>query len=280
MNAIRAVLLITALCASSAQAQVPSAVEPGDRFEIVRSYRNYEKTNGTDSGNSSGHDTLVERIVALRDGGVELEYDVPTGEERREWQFPVRVFKPASGPMLLLNEAELAARVDPWLAKANWTREICGQWIFTWSAFKIECDPQSALDSVSGFSLWQDDLRAGAPFTIEYMFGSPHFELVTADANGSSYVVTVNLDPDQLRLRQAGRDVVVGQILGKPITQEEALKKYASEQFSGTVTVRFAVTASGLVIRRTDQFETRTVKANGDIETHKGTTIIERRRIN
>ena len=65
--------------------------------------------------------TLVERVIALRDSGVELEFDLPEGtsaEDRtRNWQFPARVLKSSDQPLQLLNGAELEARVQDWLKR-------------------------------------------------------------------------------------------------------------------------------------------------------------------
>src|SRR6185312_8972559 len=84
--------------------------------------------------------------------------------ERRNWQFPARVFQPFGGPAQLLNGPELEARVDGWLKAAGWSRTACGHWIFTWDAFRIECDPQSVIKTVQSFDLRSADLREGAPY--------------------------------------------------------------------------------------------------------------------
>lgn len=269
-------IVLGLLVAVAAQAQ-PAA--PGSRFEIRQSYETSERHGETSSGSSQGHSTIIEQVVAYRDGGVELVYDAPADTQEREWQLPVRVFKPASGPFELLNAAELEARVDPWLAKANWTRDVCEQWIFTWNAFKIECDPASALEIIDGYALWPDDLRDGAPFRLDGWLGPAPLRLERGEAGASVYRVTGTFDPAVLKLDQAKADVVIGRIVGKPVTEEQALAALAGTQFSGTVEVRFRVAPSGLVLERTTQTETTTRSADGKEESGKRTSSLKRQRL-
>ena len=104
-------------------------------------------------------------MIAARDTGIELEYDLSRdakAEDRaRIWQFPARVFKPSNGPMQLLNASELEARLEVWLKAAGWDRSVCGRWIFTWNAFRIDCDPQSIIKAIEAIDLWSFDLRVG-----------------------------------------------------------------------------------------------------------------------
>jgi len=144
LTAIMAVIGAVAFQALDAHAESPQALPKlGDEYEINRSYETSQQTSdGLSSGCSRGRDTILERVIGVREAGFELEYDLPreaTAEDRaRSWQFPVRVFKPSSGPMQLLNRSELEVRVGGWLKAAGWTRAVCGRWIFTWNAFRID----------------------------------------------------------------------------------------------------------------------------------------------
>lgn len=275
---IRMIAVLLALFWANAIAAQP-LIEPGTRFEIRHSYQTETRDDNGGSGSSRGHSTLIEQVVTLRDDGIELVYDEPDADERREWQLPVRVFKPANGPFELLNRAELEARVDPWLAKAKWTREICEKWVFTWNAFKIDCDPASALGIVEGYSLWQDNLREGAPFKMEGLLGSPRIRLERSDADGSVFVVSGDFDPKWLKFEKVKTEVIVAHFSGEPITEEQAGEKLADWQFSGTVTVRFTVDPKGLVLERWQRSETRIVEANGKIEVGTATSTLARRRL-
>lgn len=104
MISVLAALLVPALHTSAQPSQPTSNL--GREHVIIKSYETSQTGDGS-SGSSRGQDTLVERVVRVRDGGLELEYDLPnsvTAEDRaRSWQFPVRIFKPPAGPMQLLN---------------------------------------------------------------------------------------------------------------------------------------------------------------------------------
>src|SRR5690349_16872844 len=133
----------------------PLAPQVGDTYEITMTRESAQQDSHGSSGSSHDKDTIIEQVIGLRADGLELEYDLPntaTADERaRDWQLPARVFKPFGGPAQLLNGAELEARVEAWLKAAGWLRTVCGHWIFTWDAFRIECDPHSVLKIVESF---------------------------------------------------------------------------------------------------------------------------------
>ena len=140
-------LLLPAIVARAGA--LPLAPQVGDTYEITLTRDSAQQGSHGSSGSSHDKDTIIERVIGLRADGLELQYDLPsaaTADERAgNWQFPARVFKPFGGPAQLLNGPELEARVDGWLKAAGWPRTVCGHWIFTWNAFRIECDPQSVL---------------------------------------------------------------------------------------------------------------------------------------
>ena len=68
-------------------AQPPGALPPqvGDTWEISRVSETRFTTPISSDGHAYDRDVLIERVVAVRDDGVELEYDLPadaTAEER------------------------------------------------------------------------------------------------------------------------------------------------------------------------------------------------------
>src|SRR5688572_10826460 len=89
----------------------PAAGKAGDEFELSRTYETTERSSDGSSGSSDGRDALLERVIAVRDGGLELEFDLPkaatTDDRARSWQFPVRVLRAADGSMQLLNRPDL-----------------------------------------------------------------------------------------------------------------------------------------------------------------------------
>ena len=248
----------------------------GDAYELTRIVD--RSTVRTDGGSGSSHDTdaIVARVVATRADGVEIEYDLPasTPEDARDasWQFPLRVFRPTTGPARLVDPAGVEARVTAWLAAAKLPRSACGRPFFTWNAFRVECDPQTVLRAVAAFELDRpgetyrdEDARAPVP--------------LVRTADGGSLTAALDLDPERVRRAEAEADVGVGEILHKPVTLEAALAAHAKEAITGTITVTFDISADGAPWRRTRVMGTRRVDADGKVETSTATEVLTRQRL-
>lgn len=257
-----------------------SAWQPtvGERHEITKSYETSNE-GGDSTGTSHGRDTIEERVIGTRQEGVELEYDLPssaTPEDRaREWIFPARVLRQGDGALRLLNRSELEARLERWLRAANWTREICGRWIFTWNAFRIDCDPESALDVVRTYDLRSVDLREGATYQVPEARGSGVLRRVSNGADGPTFTVVLDVDPDAVRRARAESDVAVGEIMRQPVTLEAALRRHAEEQVSGIIEVTFETDPAGNARRQTRVTRLEIVGPGGR-EIQSRTDIVER----
>lgn len=252
-NVVGLVAAFVVLAAPVAHAR--TADQAGDAYEISVRIVSESRSEGS-SGNSRSGYALVERVIAVRDGGVELEFDLPgdtSPEDRaRVWQYPARVFKPAGEPFQLLNAPELEARVHTWLTAWQIPEEACGRWIFTWTAIKVECDPQSVLGTLELF-----DLRPG-------------------DTSDSVEPV----DPEPLRQERAETDVAVAQMLGEtPPTLEAALQAHAADRYEGTITSTYETDSAGRVTLRTVVADLQITEADGSVERRMTTTTIERRRV-
>jgi hypothetical protein len=239
------------LAVGSAHAgEAPFGVRAGDVYEIRWEQKTQEKTGERSSGSSSSRSTYAERIVAIREAGVEVEFDLPddsTEQERqREWLFPARILKRHDGSLELLNGPELEERLDAWLERAEWPREVCGRWYFTWSAFQVNCDPQSVLRT---------------------------YEALDVTTSGEAGTETV--DAEAVRRGRAEADVIVAQINGRVLAFEEALAAHSSEQISGTVATSFERDAPERLLR-TQVTELEIVEPDGVIETRSTTETVTR----
>src|SRR5205807_734136 len=198
-------LLLPAIVARAGA--LPLAPQVGDTYEVTSTRDSAQQGSHGSSGSSHDKDTIIERVIGLRADGLELQYDLPnaaTADERaRNWQFPARVFKPFGGPAQLLNGPELEARVDDWLKTAEWPRTVCGHWIFTWNAFRIECDPQSVIKTVQSFDLRSADLREGAPYQETEALGSGKLARKPAGPDGAAFSVEMPVDRDAVRRGRA-----------------------------------------------------------------------------
>ncbi len=278
---IVAALLLPAIVARAGS--LPLAPQVGDTYEITLTRDSAQQGSDRSSGSSHDKDAIIERVIGLRADGLELQYDLPnaaTADERAgNWQFPARVFKPFSGPAQLLNGPEVEARVDDWLKTAEWPRTVCGHWIFTWNAFRIECDPQSVIKTVQSFDLRSADLREGAPYQEPEALGSGKLARKPAGPDGAIFAVEMPVDPDAVRRGRAESDVVVGEIMKKPVSLDAALRERAREIVSGTISVTFETDPTGIVRRRTKVTKLYIKGPDGRSETETVTETLERRLI-
>ena len=277
------VALILSECTAARAGAPPRAPQVGDTYEIILTKESEQQGSLGSSGSSHDKDTIIERVVGLHVDGVEFEYDLPkatTADERASnWQFPARVFKPFRGPAQLLNAAELEARVDKWLKAANWSRSVCGHWIFTWNAFRIECDPQSVIKTVETFDLRSVDLREGASYQETGALGLGTLAKKPTGAEGATFAVEMPVDPDAVRHSRAESDVVVGEIMHKPVNLDAALRERAKETVSGMISVEFETDSSGSVRRRTKVTKLDIKGPDDRSETETITETLERRLI-
>lgn len=233
----------------------PAAVSDrvGTIYEISRDVETTEKSSDGSASSSTDRDTLLERVIRVRSDGLELEYDLPkeaTAQDRTSsWQFPFRAFKPFLGPSQLLNQPELEGRIEAWLKKGGLTHAACGHWVFTWNAFKIECDPQSTLETVAAYDLRPSDLRDS----------------------------TSSIDPDRVRREQAQSDVVVAEISKKALTLDDAISARSKDKISGTIATSFEVDPSGFVRQRTKVTKLETTGSNGVVTDRTVTEVLKRR---
>lgn len=278
---LRLLTLTAAILLHAGFAQAQDRV--GDTYEIhLTSTSESESDDGSSSSSRSGG-LLVERVSAVRDDGLELVFDLPadaTPEERaRDWQWPAKVLKATDGSLRLLNAPELERRIDAWLVLGEMPREACGHWIFTWNAFKIECDPESVIGSIRPFDLRLGDLGEGVSYVERGGLGATLLRLESTGPQGSVFVAETPLDPDIVRRERAESDVVVAEIMGEPTTIEAALKARAAEEVKGVITTTLTTDAEGRVIRRSTVVRATITDAEGVVERTTSTQTAMRRPI-
>lgn len=278
---LAAALLIPASVANAGK--IPQTPQVGDTYEITLAKHSVQKSSDGSSGSSNDKDTIIEQVIGVRVDGLELQYDLPNSatayERARTWQIPIRVFKPFGGPAQLLNGPELEARLDGWLKAASLSRTACGHWIFTWNAFRIECDPQSVIKTVQSYDLGSASPREGALYQDSESDSSGRLARRSGGFDGETFAVEMPVDADAVRRARAESDVVVGEIMQKPVSLEAALHERAGEIVSGTVSVAIETDSVGNVRRRTKVTKLDTKCLDGHSETQTITETLERRRI-
>lgn len=254
-------------------------MQPGQIYTLTHRYETTETSSDGSKSSSRGRTALMERVVSLRDGGVELEYDLPPdatpNDRAREWQLPARIFRAAAGSRQLLNAAQLEARLDNWLKAAKSDRAACGRWIFTWTAFRIECDPQAILARTAELDPAAQILQEGATYSDPR---SAQDGRIVQTGRGA-FSVTVRIDPDKVRHERAEADVIVGEISGELVSLEAALRARAGEQVTGSITVTWETDATGIARKRVMTTRTAIRRQDGVTEEKTGTETVERRTV-
>lgn len=273
------VLAAPALMASTSDTVLAPRV--GDTYEITLVRDSSQEGNDGSSGSSHDQDTIIERVVGVQENGLELLYDVPQTfprkQEVKDWKFPARVLLLPSGEMQVLDRPELDARVDKWLKAAKWTRAVCGHWIFTWNAFRIECDPQIVADTVKAFDWRTPNVREGALYHDGNALAPGTITRTQNSEDRSIFVVELEAAPNAVHRARAESDVVVAEILRKPVTFETALALRSKESVKGTISITFETDATGSIRRRTTVTKLQTQKEDGTMSTDTVTQTLERR---
>ncbi len=271
--ALGAVLLTQTACADAGQP--PDLAQTGAVYDITRTVISKGST-----GSSIDRDTLVQRIIGVRPDGVELEYDLPANTPAQvraaAWQFPVRIFKPSRGPLQLLNGPELEVRIEAWLKTAGVPRTLCGRYYFSWNVFRIECDPLSALHLIEPVDLGFTALKNGALYRAPLSSRPVAVQRKWATPYAAEFVATLNVDPDHVRRDQAQADVVIAEIVKKPLTLDDALRARSAEQIAGTMEVTFDADQAGLVRRRTTLTKLYITPPNGPTQDRTIAETVER----
>lgn len=219
-------------------------------------------TRGDDEGSrssSSGRQAIAEKVIATTAEGVELEFALPYDPEEirgnERWMFPARVRVAPDGSKTILNSEELLARNAAWLAEAEWTRDVCSRWLFTWTAVQIRCDPEAAIEAVETYGMQPGPIGEGQPFALEGALGP--VVLARSGEHDGRIVLTGTgpVDPAFIREREARSAMVVAEISRETLTPEEAAAQAAAITAIGTLVVKFEIDASGLVWRREDLSE-------------------------
>lgn len=272
-------LLIVSINPGNAQ-PADLSEQVGNIYEIKYSYETSRKTGDQSSGRSSGTNLLIERIIAINEESIDLEYDIslnPSEEDRaREWKLPAKVRRNNDGTLLLLNTDEMEIRITKWLEKASWTREVCDQWIFTWNAFKIECDPQSALELITSYDLNSNNFDPTKPYENKFASHAGKLQLLANTPEGKTYHTKLELNPQIIKTELAETQLIIGQITGKEITIEDAQKEQALKSISGNIQIKLDVDNEGRLIKRTEVFNIKTIEDDGTIKTETKTNILSR----
>ena len=252
----------------------------GDAYEIVSERRTEGATNGG-SSSSSSRMTLVERVIAVNEDGLELEFDLPDGASEtdriRDWHYPARVLRSPDGSFQLLNEGELIERRAIFLEVGGWTEEMCGQWFFTWTAIKIECEPEAILETFEALDIRAATLVDGALYLAPDAIGPAPFRRSSTENGGAVFVNESPIDPIPFLQERAEADEIIASMLGDDPFIKEFRESQKVKAISGTIVTSFTTDAGGQVIHRVTEVVLEITKNDGTVEHETTTEWIDRR---
>ncbi len=176
--------------------------------------------------------------------------------------------------MEIVNRGDMEARRDAWLEAAEIPFEACGTWYFTWNAFQVECDPEAILETVRRINIQPENLEDGASFSHPAAIRPGSLQKL--NDVGSEFRVRMVVDEEHFHRSAAQNDVIVGEIMGEPITFDEAYERRTVEQITGTIEVILTVSESGRVAKQVTSIETTKIKIDGKEERSVSNEVIER----
>lgn len=238
------------------------AASPAAAQDYVLQLEYETETRGDDgevTSSASGRQPIAERVIAASPEGMELEYSLPFDPEEirgnERWMFPARMRVAPDGAKTILNPDELLARNAAWLAEADWPREVCSRWGFSWTAYQVRCDVEAAIEAADTYGMQPGRIAEGQPFALKGALGP--VVLARAGEKDGRIVLTGTgpVDPAFIREREARGALVVAEVSGEALTPAEATAKTAAITATGTLTVTFEIDAAGLVWRREDRSE-------------------------
>ncbi|WP_017671765.1 hypothetical protein [Blastomonas sp. AAP53] len=181
--------------------------------------------------------------------------------------------------MRLINGSELNARLDRWLTSANWDRTVCGRWIFTWNAFKIECDPETVLKTIDSYELRSIEAIEGAELHDSAASAPARLERKTSGAGNQMFEARLVIDPVKFHRAEAESEVVAGEITGHPIPFDEALAKSSKDKVEGTIRVVLNTNAAGEVIEKARTTKVKITHHDGTTQVREAVETVQRTRV-
>jgi len=180
----------------------------------------------------------------------------------------------------IANREEMLTRLDHFLTEAKISREACGSHYFTWNVFKIECDPDSVLDTVATINLGMIPLQEGAYYRVPATDTLVKLTRANSLRDGSqTFTGTATIDSEFLRKGALKTIEVVAQLSGEKLSKEAADARLKGFEFSGEVTVSVFSEPKDARITLEVLSEVREINAEGQTGTRRGKEVTKRQRV-
>jgi len=159
------------------------------------------------------------------------------------------------------------------------TEAACGRWHFTWTAFRVDCDPQSSVRIIEGFDLGPDGLAEGMSYLDPMAIGPGTVRRVRGTPDGARFRVELAVDPARVRREEAESDLVLAELQKRSLTLDAALEARSTEVISGSIVIDFESDYDGRIRRQTKTLTTNIRGPDGVTNTRTVTQTLERRRL-
>lgn len=265
---------------SPALAKEPAQVE---HYSITTRYSTVSEGGGS-SGSSRGSNAYREEVRTDAEGCRLRQFDIDDTDGRKrplsQWQMPIVVRQcPGAAPALANRDAMLARR-DAFLAAMNVTTDVCGAHYFTWNVFRIDCDPDEAVDRLAEIDLGSIRLEDGAEYALPDTGTRVTLRRKASEVPGQIlFAGSAAIDPEYLRSRAAETIMVVAEVSGEKMTRDEAISQIAGRRYSGESAITLVAEPETGRITVTLSGEVKEIGEDGTIETRKGETVTTRQRV-
>lgn len=281
MRLFRIAIFPFAVCAATHS--LAQASKGPETFEIAIRYETRSEGSGM-SGSSRGGYLYREQIFASEGACRLRRFDVIDDPESPRplalWEMPVEVRECEGQPAEIANREAMLERLNAFLSAAELPREACGRHYFTWNVFRIECDPDFALETVKRIDLGSLTIEDGAPFFVHDTGTRVKLKLVESRDQGlRRFIGSGAIDPKTLREQTAKTIMVVAEVSGEEVSHEGAMAQIAEHRFSGEVSVTIVEDPVEERITLTVISETAETDAEGQTETRWREEITTREKV-
>ena len=236
------------------------------------------------SGSSSGGSAYREEVRTDAEGCRIRTFDIDDADGPKrplaEWQMPIVLREcPGAAPALANRDAMLARR-DAFLAAMNLTTDVCGAHYFTSNVFRIDCDPDEAVERLAEIDLGSIRLEDGAEYALPDTGTRVTLRRKASEVPGQTlFAGSAAIDPEYLRSRAAETIMVVAEVSGEKVTRDEAIAQIAGRRYSGESAITLVAEPETGRITVTLSGEVKEIGKDGTIETRKGETVTTRQRV-
>ncbi len=247
-------LLMAAVFSSAGHCQ---SINEVTTFLLLEYENSSTDSDGNSIGSSNGRQSLIETVVKKTPDGTILKYDLRRDKEGKTksgfWYFPAQVFERSDGSLELLGTDVIEKRIDQWLKKRKFPREVCGLWIHGGGfPFKFDCDPQSTLGQIEPFDLRISSMVAGAEYSHALSAVPGILKLLPAPRKGFSVVLSV--DAGKVRDGEIEQALILAQMLGNELPRQQAEEDASKTGYAGSITIEFDIDDSGTITKKNRTF--------------------------